>query len=169
MAWVYADRQLCAAPARSCCRHRNSARHPKRKVSRRTQSPETISRRMAAVRSRNTGPERVVRSLVSSLGARYRLNNRKLPGSPDLANAARGWAIFVHGCFWHAHDGCPRATRPKSNKAYWNRKLRLNRQRDLRVLASLQNRGFRVLVVWQCELSTTARVANQLRRFVRAR
>src|SRR5437762_3368768 len=100
----------------------------------RPQSKETISRRMAAVRSRNTGPERLARALAYRCGLRFRLQNRDLPGSPDLANRSKRWAIFVHGCFWHAHEGCPKATRPKSNSAYWRAKFLSNRARDAKAV-----------------------------------
>ena len=85
----------------------------------RPQSRETVSRRMATVGSHNTGPERSVRSVIHRYGVRFRLKNRDLPGSPDLANRSQRWAVFVHGCFWHSHRGCPRATQPKTNRRYW--------------------------------------------------
>ncbi|MBI1814412.1 MAG: DNA mismatch endonuclease Vsr [Deltaproteobacteria bacterium] len=132
----------------------------------RPQSAETVSRRMATVRSTDTGPERAVRSMTHALGARFRLANRGLPGSPDLANRSRRWAIFVHGCFWHAHLGCPKAMSPKSNKVYWRRKLRMNRARDRTVVGALRARGFRVLVIWQCELRAPGRVVRRLRPFL---
>ena len=121
----------------------------------RPQSRETVSRRMATVRSRNTGPERSVRSMLHSYGMRFRLANRDLPGSPDLANRSKRWAVFVHGCFWHSHEGCPRATKPKTNRKYWLTKFRKNKARDLAAVRRLQRQGFRVLVVWECELRGT--------------
>ena len=130
----------------------------------RAQSQETISRRMATVRSRNTGPELSVRSIVHRYGLRFRLTNRDLPGSPDLANRSRRWAVFVHGCFWHAHHGCPRATRPKTNRRYWQAKFRTNQARDVDALRRLRRRGFRVLVLWECELQS-ARGERRLRAF----
>jgi DNA mismatch endonuclease (patch repair protein) len=139
------------------------------------QSPETVSRRMAAVPSRDTGPERVVRALVHSLGRRFRVRNRDLPGSPDIANRSARWAIFVHGCFWHHHVGCPRASRPKSNRHYWREKFQRNRRRDASALRSLSSQGFNVLVLWQCELESEQETVKRLRsffsrmRFVRSR
>ena len=91
-----------------------------------------------------------MRRVVHGLGHRYRLGNEDLPGSPDLANRARRWAIFVHGCFWHAHPGCPRATRPKRTREFWRAKLAANRERDERKTLELVRLGFTVIVVWEC-------------------
>ncbi|MDB5451436.1 MAG: vsr [Caulobacteraceae bacterium] len=88
------------------------------------------------------------------MGASYRKNVRGLPGSPDFANRSRGWAIFVHGCFWHAHRGCRRATKPKSNAPFWSEKFARNRARDAEAIVTLRKRGFRVALVWECELDT---------------
>lgn len=130
----------------------------------RRQSPETISRRMASVRSRNTAPERKARSIVHALGARFRVGNRDLPGSPDLANRTKRWAVFVHGCFWHSHQQCLRATQPKTNRVYWRAKFRANRTRDVAVVTRLQELGFRVLIVWECDLKGPA-AERRLRAF----
>jgi len=135
----------------------------------RPQSRETISRRMATVKSRNTGPERTVRSMVHALGIRFRLANRELPGSPDLANRSKGWAIFVHGCFWHSHQGCSRATQPKSNQRYWRKKFGTNRARDLASTKRLRQCGFRVLVLWECQLHASDRLKKKLRAFLVSR
>lgn len=110
------------------------------------------SARLARIPQRDTGPELVVRQIVHSLGHRYRVRNRDLPGSPDLANRRRQWAIFVHGCFWHAHVGCPRATIPKRNREFWKAKLAGNRTRDERVVEVLERDGWKVATVWECEL-----------------
>ena len=120
---------------------------------------------MSAVHSTNTGPEIEVRAVVHRLGIRYRLRNRDLPGSPDLANRARKWAVFVHGCFWHVHSGCARSMMPKSNRAYWRQKFAGNRSRDARAMRSLRERGYRVLVIWQCELRRIPTVERRLLRF----
>lgn len=130
----------------------------------RQQSRETISRRMAAVKSRNTGPERLVRSMLHAYGIRFRLTSRDLPGSPDLVNRSKRWAVFVHGCFWHSHQGCPRATQPKTNRRYWLTKFRANKARDLAAVRRLRRQGFRVLVLWECELRST-RGGRRLRAF----
>lgn len=110
------------------------------------------SARLGKIRQRDTGPERRVRAMLRALGAAYRISNRDLPGSPDVANRARRWAVFVHGCFWHAHEGCPRATVPKRNRAFWEAKLAANRARDARVVRQLEDAGFRVAIAWACEL-----------------
>ncbi len=98
-----------------------------------------------------------MREILSELGFRYRVTNRDLPGSPDLANRAHLWAVFVHGCFWHSHDGCPRATVPKRNHEFWVAKFAANRLRDARATIDLRKLGFRVLTVWECELKQRPR------------
>ena len=112
--------------------------------------PET-SRRMKAVRRAGTDAEVAVRHALAGLGVRYRLNVQSLPGSPDLANRAQRFAIFVHGCFWHRHPGCSQASTPKSNRRFWREKFRANILRDRRAVKALEQSGFRVVVVWGCE------------------
>lgn len=111
------------------------------------------SRRMSVVRPTGTGAELVVRAIVARIGFRFTLKNRDLPGSPDLANRSRKWAIFVHGCFWHAHTGCSKATLPKRNRLYWIAKFATNRKRDAHAVRELRKLGYTVVKVWQCELS----------------
>ena len=106
---------------------------------------------MKRQRRRNTRPEILVRRLLHRLGHRFRIGNRDLPGSPDLANRTRRWALFVHGCYWHQHPGCPRATVPRRNREWWLGKFEDNRRRDRRKEEQLRDAGFRVLVVWECE------------------
>jgi DNA mismatch endonuclease (patch repair protein) len=122
---------------------------------------------MRRVRQRDTAPELAVRRQLSKLGVRYRICPRDLPGRPDLANKTRRWAVFVHGCFWHHHARCRLATVPASNRAFWTTKFEANRSRDARKVKALQSLGFRVFVVWQCQLSTplaVTRLASILRR-----
>jgi DNA mismatch endonuclease, patch repair protein len=109
------------------------------------------SRRLAQIRQRGTEPELIIRGLLRRLGLRYRTSNRSLPGSPDLANRKKHWAIFVNGCFWHHHKGCRRATIPRRNRPFWVEKFRQNRARDARAVRSLRGLGFRVMIVWECE------------------
>ena len=109
------------------------------------------SKIMAAVHSRNTGPERAVRSLVHRLGYRYSLTRTDLPGSPDLVFVSRRKVIFVHGCFWHAHS-CRFGRTPKSRVVYWKTKFSTNRARDRRQANELRKTGWSVMIVWQCEL-----------------
>lgn len=119
---------------------------------------------MARVRQKDTAPEMAVRRLVHGLGYRYTTDNRDLPGSPDLANRKRLWAMFVHGCYWHAHEGCDRHTIPSRNRDYWLEKFRRNKERDQRVQKQLQADGFTVLVVWECEIERAPdAVANRVR------
>ncbi len=114
--------------------------------------PAKRSAVMRAVKGRGTAPELAVRRLVWSLGGRYRLNRADLPGKPDIVLPGRRLAIFVHGCFWHGHD-CARGARvPKANQAYWLAKIARNRARDATAHAALEAAGWRVEVVWECEL-----------------
>ncbi|WP_281262227.1 very short patch repair endonuclease [Acuticoccus kandeliae] len=106
---------------------------------------------MARVRQRGTKPELVVSELLRRIGCRYRLNVRTLPGSPDFANKARRWAVFVNGCFWHHHKACRRATIPGANRPFWLEKFASNRRRDAAAARALRRLGFRVVVVWECE------------------
>lgn len=125
----------------------------------------TRSEIMARVRGRDTKPEMLVRRLLHGLGYRYRLHAKGLPGRPDLAFTRRRAAVFVHGCFWHAH-GCGRGARtPKSNAGYWSAKLARNRERDREVEAALAAAGWRSLAIWECELSD-ASLAERLADFL---
>jgi DNA mismatch endonuclease, patch repair protein len=108
------------------------------------------SRIMAAVKSKDTTPEMIVRRLVHAMGYRYRLHVGTLPGKPDLVFPRLRKVIFVSGCFWHMH-GCGRCRIPSSRRAYWIKKLELNAARDKRVQRALRNAGWRVPVVWECE------------------
>ncbi len=110
------------------------------------------SERMRAVRQRHTKPEVTLRKLLWTLGVRYRCNDRSLPGSPDIVNRNGKWAVFVHGCFWHGHDGCRKATVPKRNTAFWLEKISTNRERDRRKADALRELGLEVVTVWQCQI-----------------
>lgn len=111
---------------------------------------DATSARMGLVRQRGTSPELVVRAALSALGHRFRLTNRDLPGSPDIANRARRWAVFVHGCFWHRH-GCKATTTPGRNRAFWEAKFQRNIERDRRSIEALEASGYTVIVIWECE------------------
>lgn len=121
---------------------------------------------MALVRSTDTGPELAVRRLLHGMGYRYRLHARDLPGKPDLVFRSRRCVIFVHGCFWHRHEGCSLARMPKSRVDFWEAKLESNRVRDAREVASLKKAGWRVFVVWECELKDKEKLARRLSRFL---
>ena len=124
------------------------------------------SERMGRILSKDTAPEMVVRRVVFSLGYRYRLHVTRLPGRPDLVFSSRQRVIFVNGCFWHRHKGCRLARLPKSHLEFWLPKLEANRLRDRRNLAALRARGWRVLVLWECQLSNVARLSQRMKRFL---
>ena len=128
-------------------------------------TPLTRSQIMSRIRSKDTGPEILTRSAVHALGIRFRIHVSDLPGKPDLANKKKKWAIFVHGCFWHSHDGCKLASSPKSNTGYWIPKLMRNRQRDKEKIAALRALKYRVLIVWECEVRKSAHLADTLAGF----
>lgn len=119
--------------------------------------------RMTRQGQRDTQPERQVRRALSMLGVRYRIAPPALPGKPDIANASRRWVIFVHGCYWHHHAGCRRATLPKRNRDWWKAKFEANRERDERKIAALEELGFRVLVLWECETGNQNQLLERLR------
>lgn len=124
------------------------------------------SRRLAKIPRADTGPERTLRAMLHARGLRYRLENRNLPGSPDMANRSRKWAAFVNGCFWHHHKACKRATIPKGNRQFWLTKFADNRKRDARAIRKLRAMGYSVLLVWQCEIeSEPDRVFARLDKF----
>lgn len=118
----------------------------------------TRSRMMKGIRSRDTQPEMHVRKYLHAHGFRYRLHARDLPGSPDLVLPKYRVAIFVHGCFWHRHEGCKYATAPVSNAERWQLKFNANIERDARKESMLRAAGWRVMVVWECELRRTPEV-----------
>src|SRR5882672_9435689 len=107
---------------------------------------------MQAVKSKDTAPELLVRSLAHRMGYRFRLHRKDLPGRPDLVFPGRRKAIFVHGCFWHGHDCEHGLRRPKTNVAFWEAKARDNRARDARKETKLSDTGWKVLVVWECQV-----------------
>ena len=122
-------------------------------------SPDTVSssersRIMRQVRSTDTAPEMYVRKTLHAAGFRFRLHDKRLPGNPDLVLPRYGMAIFVHGCLWHWH-GCRRSRMPSSNTDYWQRKIARNVERDARNTAALSHMGWRVELVWECELAAS--------------
>ncbi|MET2829789.1 very short patch repair endonuclease [Mesorhizobium shangrilense] len=133
---------------------------------RRMREPLTRSQMMGRIRSKNTKPEVLVRSALHGLGLRFRNHADDLPGKPDIANKTHKWAIFVHGCFWHSHAGCRLASSPKSNVGYWIEKLARNQARDTEKIAALESQGYRVLVVWECEVRDGDQLQRALEAFV---
>lgn len=113
---------------------------------------------MSRVRGRDTAPELAVRRAMRERGLGYRLQARDLPGSPDVVLRGRGIAIFVHGCFWHRHDGCRLCSTPRSNVDFWTGKFDRNVARDTENVAALEAAGWRVVIIWECE----TRVAETL-------
>lgn len=127
------------------------------------------TQRMRRVRSKDTKPELQVRRLVHGLGYRYRLHAGDLPGRPDLVFRPRRKAVFVHGCFWHRHEGCSRNRLPKSpeRRDFWRNKLDGNAQRDRRNQAELREMGWGVLVIWECETSRVDTLAEKITAFLK--
>lgn len=131
-------------------------------------SPKERSERMARVRAKDTRPELLVRRLVFSLGYRYRLHARDLPGRPDLVFRKRRKVIFIHGCFWHRHGTCALARLPRSRLDFWVPKLEGNKLRDRRNKRALTKGGWKVLTIWECQLGNTGRLQTMIRRFLDA-
>ncbi len=121
---------------------------------------------MSRIRSKDTKPEITVRRVVHGMGYRYRLHDKKLPGSPDLVFRRRRKVIFVNGCFWHRHKNCAAARLPKSNRGYWTPKLNANRKRDTRNLRKLIKAGWSALVIWECETGDNDDLARRIRNFL---
>ena len=128
-------------------------------------SPAARSRNMARIRGKDSQPEMRVRRMVFSLGYRYRLHKRELPGTPDLVFSGRRKVILVHGCFWHQHD-CNRGSRPASNTEFWNNKLDQNIERDRKNVASLSAAGWSTLVIWECETKSPESLALRITEFL---
>ena len=120
---------------------------------------------MASVGQKNTTPEMTVRRLVHGLGYRYGLHRRDLPGRPDLVFRSRRKVIYVHGCFWHGHD-CRKGRLPSSNVDYWTEKLSRNRERDAKNVGDLEDLGWKVCVVWECETKDLERLGRRLAGFL---
>ena len=117
---------------------------------------------MSRIRGKNTKPEILVRKGLHARGFRFRLHNKKLPGSPDLVLTKYGVAIMVNGCFWHGHKGCRYATKPKSNVEFWETKIARNRHRDEVTNAHLEALGWTVITIWECELRTSSLLDDRL-------
>ncbi|MFF7710746.1 DNA mismatch endonuclease Vsr [Pseudomonas sp. NPDC007930] len=131
--------------------------------------PLTRSRMMSGIRGKNTRPELMVRRFLHAHGYRFRVHRKDLPGNPDLVFPKLKVCIFVHGCFWHRHPGCRYATNPKTRPEFWNDKFQKNVARDLTNTGSLEAAGWRVIIVWECQLKndeqTLARLLSMLEQF----
>lgn len=129
-------------------------------------TPEQRSRCMSRIRSRDTKPEIRVRKACHAMGYRFRLHRKDLPGKPDLVFPKHQKVIFVQGCFWHQHAGCKLASRPKTNSSYWEPKLRRNVERDAKARSSLEEQGWSVLYVWECETKSHGSLIDRLAAFL---
>jgi DNA mismatch endonuclease, patch repair protein len=125
-----------------------------------TRTPEKRHEIMSAVHSKNTTSELIVRKFLWANGIRYRLHVKNLPGRPDIVIPKLKLVIFVNGCLWHGHDGCPRARLPETRREYWQEKVEANKKRDTRVQNDLTDMGWRYLTIWHCQLRTQ-KAANE--------
>ncbi|MBN1621447.1 MAG: DNA mismatch endonuclease Vsr [Endomicrobiales bacterium] len=130
---------------------------------------DTISKKrrswnMSRIRSKDTKPEKAVRSLLHKLGYRFRIHNRKLPGNPDIILKQFKTAIFVHGCFWHRHKGCKYAYTPKSRIQFWNKKFSDNLKRHREVTTELKKMGWNIIIIWECQTKNIFKLQLQLHR-----
>jgi DNA mismatch endonuclease (patch repair protein) len=130
-----------------------------------TRTKEQRSRIMKSISAQNTGPELRVRKLLHSVGYRFRLHAKDLPGRPDIVFRSRRKAIFVHGCFWHGH-GCSKGRLPKSRTAYWGPKIAANQDRDRKVIYELGKSGWQSLVIWQCQVNDREQLEMVLKEFL---
>lgn len=132
-------------------------------------SKEKRSEVMSKILSNDTGPERRVRKILSTLGYRYRLNVKNLPGKPDIVLRKYDLIIFVHGCFWHLHSRCRDGTIPKSRTEYWKDKLLKNKERDAKNIRELKRQGWKVLRLWECEIEKKPeKVIKKIEKFLKA-
>ena len=115
---------------------------------------------MSNIRSKDTKPEILLRKALFARGFRYRLYVKDLAGKPDIVLPKYKTVIFIHGCFWHNHDGCKYAYRPKTNREFWEKKILGNKERDERVRASLISDGWRVITIWECEIKTKEKLSR---------
>lgn len=122
---------------------------------------------MARVQSKDTKPEMIVRKIAFSLGFRYHINSKNLPGKPDLSIKSRKKAVFVHGCFWHRHEGCKMASTPVSNTEYWTKKFLGNQTRDRAIIEKYKEMGWRPLIIWECEIKDKTRLRKILRNYLK--
>jgi DNA mismatch endonuclease (patch repair protein) len=130
-------------------------------------SPEQRSERMSRVRGKDTKPELLIRKLVWSLGFRYRLHSKQLPGRPDLVFSGKKKVIFIHGCFWHQHgENCRQYRMPRSKLDFWLPKLESNKKRDVANQRSLREMGWSYLVIWECQIKAKEEVARRIVNFL---
>ena len=129
-------------------------------------TPQKRSWIMSRIHDRDTRPELLVRSAIHRMGFRFRLRGRDLPGKPDIVLPRFKKVIFVHGCFWHQHQGCASAKRPRTNKKFWNQKLDVNIARDKEASKECRKMGWKVLILWECEIERKQRLIRRLQKFL---
>ena len=127
---------------------------------------EQRSRNMSAIKSKNTKPEIAVRKLLHSMGYRFRLHRKDLPGSPDIVLPKYKTVIFVHGCFWHRHQNCKYASNPKTRREFWEKKFKENIERDKKTQEKLKNLGWKTKVVWECEIKKQDNLIKKIEDFL---
>ena len=123
---------------------------------------EQRSRNMSAIKSKNTKPEIKVRKLLHSMGYRFRLHSKDLPGSPDIVLPKYKTVIFVHGCFWHRHENCKYASTPKTRKEFWNKKFTENKKRDSEIQEKIKILDWRSVVIWECETKNIENLRDKI-------
>lgn len=128
-----------------------------------TLTSEQRHKNMQQIRSKDTKPEIIVRKYLFGRGFRYRKNDSRLPGHPDIVLPKYHTLVFVHGCFWHRHPGCPKATNPKNNREFWQKKFDINIKRDTEERKQLESMGWHVIIVWECEISNKKKQEERLR------
>ena len=127
---------------------------------------EQRSRNMSAIKSKNTKPEIAVRKLLHSMGYRFRLHRKDLPGSPDIVLPKYKTVIFVHGCFWHRHENCKYASTPKTRKEFWENKFKVNLKRDAEVQEKIKNIGWQSVVIWECDTRNISFMKNKIEKLL---
>ena len=123
---------------------------------------EQRSRNMSAIKSKNTKPEIKVRKILHSMGYRFRLHSKDLPGSPDIVLPKYKTVIFVHGCFWHRHENCKYASTPKTRKEFWNKKFTENKKRDSEIQEKIKILDWRSVVIWECEIKNIENLRDKI-------
>ena len=127
---------------------------------------EQRSRNMSAIKSKNTKPEIKVRKVLHSMGYRFRLHRKDLPGSPDIVLPKYKTVIFVHGCFWHRHQNCKYASNPKTRREFWEKKFKENIERDKKTQEKLKNLGWKTKIVWECEIKKQDKLIKKIEDFL---
>ena len=127
---------------------------------------EQRSRNMSAIKSKNTKPEIAVRKLLHSMGYRFRLHRKDLPGSPDIVLPKYKTVIFVHGCFWHRHKNCKYASTPKTRKEFWENKFNSNKKRDQKIQKEIIDLGWKFIIIWECEARNIQPLEEKLKGYL---